>query len=698
MQQSILLNIIPFAPAAKELTFKFLTHKPDHETFSPIHKDDLEGQLVGIIEEEKLEHGNWLYTNFSHDLEDAFSMTVNLVESPYFALHYYRHIIREYFRKHASLMHCNFTKDIVVWYEAKDQSSTKFTLFYQFTLKLQQARISEGPEMVVSFDGTTKILKKSLADINNFDTQLYNWIAYKNRLYRYKYMPADIKNDLANAFPVLSNTLKPHFEIAFDSPDFKNRYPKYLQNINGFVKKYLNDPTLIQQLGFKAELYTTDQEGEVGTIESESFDLEYGKDPKGVRYSGRDPHKDFKKYKAYMPAPPPNNVKFFFIYQKDQKTTAVKALYEFLKDGYKHDRWPFPSMEAYISQPLQLDIEANIEFKTIETAFDTIKTAVKNMKRLPDTKYMALFVNPVSKFEKDQTKVNIYYKIKEVLLYENILSQVVKAEHLYRNGKPNDFFNTFLPHIEVALLAKLGGIPWRLKRPSTNELIVGVGAFYSITRKTRFVGSAFCFNNEGIFKGFDCFRSQDATSLAGSIREAVAKFIAVNYKATRLVIHFYKDISKKELEPIMQTLHTLGLNIPVVIVNVNKTESKSIIGFDTLSKELMPQSGTYIKIGSSEYLLFNNTRYDVYSKPADKEYHFPLKLNLSCSIPNYFDDPTVAKQLIDQVFQFSRMYWKSTNQQSLPVTIKYPEMVAQIYPYFTYDKLADFGKENLWFL
>ncbi|MFN8429782.1 MAG: hypothetical protein U0V04_07375 [Spirosomataceae bacterium] len=45
----------------------------------------------------------------------------------------------------------------------------------------------------------------------------------------------------------------------------------------------------------------------------------------------------------------------------------------------------------------------------------------------------------------------------------------------------------------------MGGIPWRLKRPTTNELIVGIGAFYNIDRQTRFVGSAF-FNNEGIFR------------------------------------------------------------------------------------------------------------------------------------------------------------------------------------------------------
>jgi hypothetical protein len=44
------------------------------------------------------------------------------------------------------------------------------------------------------------------------------------------------------------------------------------------------------------------------------------------------------------------------------------------------------------------------------------------------------------------------------------------------------------------------------------------------------------------------------------------------------------------------------------------------------------------------------------------------------------------------------MYWKSVRQQNLPVTIKYPEMVAQIAPHFDGDDIPAYGKENLWFL
>lgn len=37
-------------------------------------------------------------------------------------------------------------------------------------------------------------------------------------------------------------------------------------------------------------------------------------------------------------------------------------------------------------------------------------------------------------------------------------------------------------------------------------------------------------------------------------------------------------------------------------------------------------------------------------------------------------------------------------QQNLPVTIKYPEMIAKIAPHFDDDDIPEFGKDNLWFL
>lgn len=63
----------------------------------------------------------------------------------------------------------------------------------------------------------------------------------------------------------------------------------------------------------------------------------------------------------------------------------------------------------------------------------------------------------------------------------------------------------------------------------------------------------------------------------------------------------------------------------------------------------------------------------------------------------YFNDADVVLELLTQVYQFSRLYWKSLRQQNVPLTIKYPEMVAQIAPRF-YNGVPDDAKDALWFL
>lgn len=685
MQQTIQLNIIPFTPPIQEAIFAFYTKRL--EGYCPIHKDDLQGVLEGLVNEDELEYGQWLYTDFQPAKKGAILIEINLSECPRFASHYYRYLIRNYFTGIADIMHKNFTNEIEVWFHNTNSSNPKYNVYNQFTLKIQYGRVSDGPELVVSFDGTSKVYKQSIAQIPNFKTEFYNWINCDGILNRWKYLTDEQKLNHEKNYPVVSNTLKPHFGIAFDVPDFKNRYPKYFNLLNDFYEKYLNNPQFKSIIPLSDEGFFKPEETLVDRINGTSNLLRFGNNK-----TGTEPKRDLKRLKPYRPVQNASNVKFFFIYHKPDREHAVKNIWQYLKNGY-NGQYPFPRMEEYISQPFELEEKGSISFDKIDEAVSVVHKAIKNKDRLPDTKYFAIYISPVSQWEKNPDRKSIYYRIKEILLYESISSQVIFKENIFKPA-----FNFYLPNIQIAILAKLGGIPWRLERETSNELIVGVGAFYSITHKTKYIASAFCFNNEGIFKGFDCFGADDTLSLAGSIREAVGKFIASNYKATRLIIHFYKDLSKKDLQPIIDTLNALGLPIPVIVISINKTESKELLAFDIDSKKLMPYSGTFVKVGFTEYLLFNNTRYELDSVPTDREHHFPIKISFFSSQPALLDDPSLINQLIDQVYQFSRMYWKSVSQQNLPVTIKYPAMVAEIFPHFTYDKLPDFGKENLWFL
>src|SRR5690606_34278225 len=119
------------------------------------------------------------------------------------------------------------------------------------------------------------------------------------------------------------------------------------------------------------------------------------------------------------------------------------------------------------------------------------------------------------------------------------------------------------------------------------------------------------------------------------------------------------------------------------IVSINKTEAKDITAFDMkkTNPDLMPYSGTYINIGNNQYLLFNNSRYS-YGFNSTDGYPFPVKLLIDCTDQKLLENKQTINDLIDQVYQFSRMYWKSLVQQSLPVTVSYPEMIAEVAPYF----------------
>lgn len=602
-------------------------------------------------------------------------------------------MIRSYFKGVADVIRFNFTDEIEVWFKITSQPDKRYSIYNQFTLKVQQKRVTDSCELVVSFDGTTKVLNKSLEELINFPPEQFNWINCNGELHRYKYMPPHFKQDLSNLFPVLSNKLKPEFNILFDKPTFTNRYPRYKNILETFYNDHLNTDAFRSIIPISRDGYLKINHTNVQKIPQDSNKLLFGKE-----VLGGEPKRDLLKLGPYKPSPH-NNVHFFFIYHKPDREKSVKKLFEYFTKRYWSLNYNnenvrlFPDMTTFIKHPFHIEAINSIAFDSVETAVETVDKAIRSKNRLPDTVYMAIYVSPISKLDKNQENLNIYYRIKEILLQHSITSQVVYKEHIF-----NKNFNFFLTNIEIAILAKLSGIPWRLTRSLSSELIVGIGAFYSMTQKSRYLGSAFCFNNEGIFENFDCFLSNDTDTLAGSIRKAVLKFLVDHEHADRLIIHFYKDISKKEMAPIVNTLNKLGLPIPVIIVTINKTESKGLIAFDTSDKNLMPYGGTIVKVGRYEYLLFNNTRYNENSVLKEKDYHFPLKISFKSSKFGLLENPELIEELTDQVYQFSRMYWKSVSQQSLPVTICYPEMVAEIFPHFESDTIPPFGQKNLWFL
>lgn len=573
-------------------------------------------------------------------------------------------------------------RDLEVWFSDKSESTTVYNAYKVFTLKVQIARNAVSPELVLSYDGISLIHKKSIIDLD-IETTHFRRVVYENQIYKYDRLPDEAKYNWDKVFPILTNNLKYDLGIPIQPKrSGTNRYKVYKSNLDYFVNSFLKTDGFKSIVPLNDDNFFKVESIRIKNTTQGSNRLQFGQNKTDIV-----PYTGLINYGPYSHCPFPH-VNMFFI-AHESETEMANKLYTYFKSGYKN----FPKLSHLLKIPVNIIKSDQITFKNIDNPLPEIKQSLFSKSFDPSIRYIAIYLSPFGKNEHDLTKHQYYYQVKEELLKYGITSQVIDTKKI---SDPN--YNYSLVNIGIAILAKLDGVPWRLHRTLHNELVVGVGAFKSINSASRYIGSAFCFSNDGHFKGFECYSQNDMYKLAGSISKAIITYRKQNSEVKRLVIHFYKTMSNKELVPIKKELFEMGLDIPVIIITINKTESKDLVLFDLNCPELIPVSGTFISIGRNQFLLCNNTRYENTLPKSTEGYPFPIKLSIPATDDKLLEDDNLIKDLIDQVYQFSRMYWKSVRQQNLPVTIKYPEMVAEIFPHFESNTMPEFGKNNLWFL
>ncbi|NLO71781.1 MAG: hypothetical protein GX102_12735 [Porphyromonadaceae bacterium] len=690
-KQKLYFNILTFEFPSENKTFYF--SKDDIGKSHKIHKTLFPKEIDSIFPGLSNNGTDFIYTTFTSDNEEFKPLEVNFsYENEDLIKRYYNRKINHYFRREKNkIVKVGFIKENQVWIFSKQLSTNQFDVYLKFSMKVQLKTVSKYPELLLSYDGKSKVLKKSVAElIQDISPTNFSWVLTGTKLRKWKWLKEDEElPDYTQYYPVLNKKLERALSIPKEAPPRDNRYPKYYKYINTFYKRYLTDQDFLTICPLHQEGFLDVSSSRINATTKESNLLVFGKDKNGQNQTGIVPKyclRDLKPYKGT----PYKTVHLFYIFHEDdfQETRKIDKSF---KNGFS---W-FKGLLQYANILFHTEEGFSIRFKNRENPIPEIEQALFDRDINPDIKYIGIYVTPYGKFDNNPQNREIYYKVKELLLKRRITSQAIDPEKMNAQG---DSWVYSLPNIAVAILAKLDGIPWRLNTPIKNELIVGVGAFKHIEENIQYIGSAFSFSNDGKFNGFEYFMKNEIKLLAGKISKAVRDYATINNQPDRLIIHFYKTMNEEELEHIEAALHSMDLPIPVFIISINKTESKDIVAFDMNWSEMMPESGTFINIGSNKYLLFNNTRYpDGSFSPADG-FPFPIKLNIDCTDKEQLKDTKVIRQLIDQVYQFSRMYWKSVRQQNLPVTIKYPEMVAQIAPHFDDDDIPEFGKDNLWFL
>ena len=391
--------------------------------------------------------------------------------------------------------------------------------------------------------------------------------------------------------------------------------------------------------------------------------------------------RDFGPYRV------PKNIsdnKFIFIYENRDD---ANKLYLYLKNGLQH----FPGLWSYVGVPPTLDPSLSLNYSSVNNFSNEFDNYLVNTLTENNYKnYFAIVIGPFDRHESTKLESELYYKVKEQLLQKNITSQFINYKNL-RNGS----FHYFLPNIAIAILAKAGGIPWRLESKPYNELVIGFNQ--KIINGDKYIGSAVFFSNEGEIGGIRSYPESDSQRvLIQHLRDSIRKYLErKKEEPKKVIIHYYKKPNRSEKESIEKIIYDeFELNIPFAIIEINDSKDQLQICFDPEYKMGMPESGTFVQTARNEYLLFNNTRYKKFPLNPIKEV-LPIKIKISFADTGGFSH----KKLISQIYEFSRLYWRGLAQKSQPVTTLYAKRIANYYANFKNGlPNNDITQNSPWFL
>ncbi len=269
--QTLQLNIIPFTSSVKEREFSF--YNKEGEGFYPIKWKSL-FEIMPDWMEKNAQH---LYSDFQTPNGALVTTKVDLSKHVHFAQHYFRYFVLEYFKTKADVVFPNFINDIGVWFHDATQDKEQYKVYKKFTIKVQHGRVSNGFELVISYDGTSKVLKTSLKDLVDFPLDKLNWINCNGVLHRFEFMPPEYKQDMGKLFPVLSNKLKPLFGIPADIPVFENRYPKYFKHIKWLYDNYIKTPAFKAATQISVNGFHVVPENKVFQTSNSSNHMQFGR-------------------------------------------------------------------------------------------------------------------------------------------------------------------------------------------------------------------------------------------------------------------------------------------------------------------------------------------------------------------------------------------------------------------------------------
>ena len=240
--QSLFFNILTFDWPTAKANFYFALEEIAH--CQKIHKSIFPHNIESIFPGITTNGTECVYTTFTGEIEGFQSMEIDIPnENPAFVKRYYDRQINYYFRViKEQIVKVGFIKENQVWLPIPPLAPTNenfipspFDFYEKYSLKVQICSVSKYPEILLSYDGKSKVLKRSLAELSETISPLnFNRVLHNGQLYKFNTLAENGIADFENVYPVINAKLFRALGFEFPPPSRKNKYTPFLERITAF--------------------------------------------------------------------------------------------------------------------------------------------------------------------------------------------------------------------------------------------------------------------------------------------------------------------------------------------------------------------------------------------------------------------------------------------------------------------------------
>jgi hypothetical protein len=274
-----------------------------------------------------------------------------------------------------------------------------------------------------------------------------------------------------------------------------------------------------------------------------------------------------------------------------------------------------------------------------------------------------------------------YGAIKAALLRSGVPSQMVTKQLLQAESQ----FRYAIPNIALSVLAKLGGVPWLVRRTGEPPaLVIGVGTTLVTApegkARNRVLGYAICMLSTGLFLDLDFYgvassHEEFLPTLTEGLSSTLDRLQKANTQISKVSLHVSHFERYETIAALTALLDKRKTAQPTPFEVLRLSHDSSFMVMDTDDVGYVAEEGTVVLLAQRHSLIVMEGRHEKAPwrgrKPVTLEVHREYASNPSLALGDSLQD----------VFHLGFVNWRGFGTKTKPATLAYAKLLS--------DRVAD---------